>query len=219
MADIKARIAKRVAKEMHDGDVVNLGIGLPTMVPQYIPEDIIVTLHSENGFTGLDAAVTEIDKIDPDIIDSGGTYVTVLPRVKYFDTATSFGIIRGGHLDATVLGAMQVAENGDLANWIIPGKKVAGMGGAMDLVVGAKKVIIAMTHTQKGAHKILERCTLPLTAEKVVDLIVTEMGVMEVRPEGLVVTELHPDYTKEDIQAATGCKLIFAEDMKAMEEE
>ena len=119
MADIKARIAKRVAKEMHDGDVVNLGIGLPTMVPQYIPEDIIVTLHSENGFTGLDSAVSEIDKIDPDIIDSGGTYVTVLPRVKYFDTATSFGIIRGGHLDATVLGAMQVAENGDLANWII----------------------------------------------------------------------------------------------------
>jgi acetate CoA/acetoacetate CoA-transferase beta subunit len=218
MADIKARIAKRVAKELHDGDVVNLGIGLPTMVPQFIPEDVVVTLHSENGFTGLDA-MAEDGKQDVDVIDSGGSYVTVLPRVEYFDTATSFGIIRGGHLDATVLGAMQVAENGDLANWIIPGKKVAGMGGAMDLVEGAKEVIIAMTHTQKGNHKILEKCTLPLTAEKCVNLIVTEMGVMKVTDEGLVVTELHPDYTKEDIQAATGCKLIFAPDMKAMEEE
>ncbi len=219
MADIKARIAKRVAKEMHNGDVVNLGIGLPTMVPQFIPEDVIVTLHSENGFAGLAGPVTELDEIDTDVIDSGGTYVKTVDRVKYFDASDSFGIIRGGHVDATVLGAMQVAPNGDLANWIIPGKKVAGMGGAMDLVVGAKKVIIAMTHTQKGNHKILEACTLPLTAEKVVDMIVTEMGVMEVRPEGLVVTELHPDFTKEDIQAATGCKLIFAEDMKAMEEE
>ena len=218
MADIKARIAKRVAKELHDGDVVNLGIGLPTMVPQFIPDDVIVTLHSENGFTGLDA-MAEDGKQDVDVIDSGGSYVTVLPRVEFFDTATSFGIIRGGHLNATVLGAMQVAENGDLANWIIPGKKVAGMGGAMDLVEGAKEVIIAMTHTQKGNHKILEKCTLPLTAEHCVNLIVTEMGVMKVTDEGLVVTELHPDYTKEDIQAATGCKLIFAPDMKAMEEE
>ncbi len=219
MADIKARIAKRVAKEFKNGDVVNLGIGLPTMVPQFVSSDVVVTLHSENGFAGLDAALTDVSTMDTDIIDSGGTYVSVLPRVKYFDSATSFGIIRGKHLDATVLGAMQVAENGDLANWIIPGKKVAGMGGAMDLVVGAKRVIIAMTHTQKGAHKILDKCTLPLTAEKVVDMIITEMGVMEVRPEGLVVTELHPDFTKEDIQAATGCKLIFAPDMKAMEEE
>ncbi len=219
MADIKARIAKRVAKEMHDGDIVNLGIGLPTMVARYIPEDIIVTLHSENGFAGLDETVHDPAEADVDIIDSGGMYVKALPRVKYFDTAESFGIVRGGHVDATVLGAMQVAENGDLANWIIPGKKVAGMGGAMDLVVGAKKVIIAMTHTQKGNPKILEKCTLPLTAEKVVDLIVTEMGVMEVRPEGIVVTELYADYTKEDIQAATGCKLIFADDMKVVRDE
>ncbi len=218
MADIKARIAKRVAKEMHNGDVVNLGIGLPTMVPQFIPEDIVVTLHSENGFAGLAGPVTEEAEVDTDVIDSGGTYVKTVDRVKYFDASDSFGIIRGGHVDATVLGAMQVAPNGDLANWIIPGKKVAGMGGAMDLVVGAKKVIIAMTHTQKGNHKIMEACTLPLTAEKVVDMIVTEMGVMEVRPEGLVVTELHPDFSKEDIQAATGCKLIFADDMKAMED-
>ena len=194
MADIKARIAKRVAKELHDGDVVNLGIGLPTMVPQFVPEDVTVTLHSENGFAGLNSVINDIADADVDNIDSGGTYVTVVPWVSYFDSATSFGIIRGGHVDATVLGAM-------------------------DLVVGAKKVIIAMTHTQKGNHKILEKCTLPLTAEKVVDMIITEMGVMEVRPEGLVVTELHPDFTKEDIQAATGCKLIFAPDMKAMEEE
>lgn len=218
MADIKSRIAKRVAKEMHNGDVVNLGIGLPTMVPQFIPDDVIVTLHSENGFAGLAGPVTEAGEVDVDVIDSGGTYVKTVDRVKFFDAADSFGIIRGGHVDATVLGAMQVAPNGDLANWIIPGKKVAGMGGAMDLVVGAKKVIIAMTHTQKGNHKILEKCTLPLTAEKVVDLIVTEMGVMEVRPEGLVVTELHPDFSKEDIQEATGCKLIFADDLKPMED-
>ncbi|MEF9921650.1 MAG: 3-oxoacid CoA-transferase subunit B [Anaerovoracaceae bacterium] len=215
MADIKERIARRVALEFKDGDVVNLGIGLPTMVADYIAEDVIVTLHSENGFVGLDA-VAEEGKEDTDIINSGGAYVTVLPRVNYFDTATGFGVVRGGHLDATVLGAMEVAENGDLANWIIPGKKVAGMGGAMDLVIGAKEVIIAMTHTQKGNHKILERCTLPLTAMKCVDVIITEMGVMKVTPEGLLVTELHPDFTKEEMQAATGCKLIFSPDLKPM---
>lgn len=213
-----ARIVARVAEELHDGDVVNLGIGLPTQVPKYIGEDIIVTLHSENGFTGLDTMVSDPSQADVDIIDSGGSYVTVLPRVKYFDTATSFGIIRGGHLDATVLGAMQVAENGDLANWIIPGHNVAGMGGAMDLVVGAKKVIIAMFHLQKNNPKILEKCTLPLTAEKCVDLIVTEMGVIKVTDNGLVVTELYPAYTKEDIQAATGAKLTFAPDLKEMKD-
>ena len=217
MGDIKERIARRVAKEFRDGDVVNLGIGLPTMVADYIPKGIVVTLHSENGFVGLDQ-VAEQGKEDVDIINSGGAYVTVLPRVNYFDTATGFGIVRGHHVDATVLGAMQVAENGDLANWIIPGKKVAGMGGAMDLVVGAKEVIIAMTHTQKGAHKILDKCTLPLTAKKCVDIIITEMGVMKVTPEGLVVTELHPDFSKEEIQAATGCKLIFSSDLKPMQE-
>lgn len=218
MADIKARIARRVAQELKDGDIVNLGIGLPTMVARFIPEDVIVTLHSENGFAGLDETCHSPEEIDVDIIDSGGMYVKALPRVKYFDTSESFGIVRGGHVDATVLGAMQVAKNGDLANWIIPGKKVAGMGGAMDLVVGAKKVIIAMTHTQKGNHKILEKCTLPLTAEKVVDMIVTEMCVMEVRPEGIVVTEMASDFTKEEIQAATGCELIFAPDLKVVDD-
>ncbi len=218
MADIKARIAKRVAKELKDGYVVNLGIGLPTMVGDYIPEGMDVILHSENGFVGLDAAA-EPGHEDVDITNSGGAYVTAVPRANFFDAATSFGIVRGGHVDVTVLGAMQVAENGDLANWIVPGKKVAGMGGAMDLVVGAKEVIIAMTHTAKGAHKILKKCTLPLTAQRCVDLIVTEMGVMKVTDEGIVVTELHPDYTKEDIQAATECELIFSPDLKVMEEE
>ena len=218
MADLKARIAKRCAKEFKDGDFANLGIGLPTMVADYIPEDIMVTLHSENGFAGIDA-VADASNVDVDIINSGGVYVTALPRVKYFDTAESFGLVRGGHVAATVLGAMEVAENGDLENWIVPGKKVAGMGGAMDLVTGARKVIITMMHTQKGAHKILKKCTLPLTAEKCVDLIITEMGVMEVREDGIWVTELHPDYTKEDIQAATGCELHFDPNMKAMEEE
>lgn len=218
MADLKQRIAKRCAKEFKDGDFVNLGIGLPTMVANYIPDDIVVTLHSENGFAGL-AEAAEPGKEDVDIINSGGAYVTAVDRVNYFDTATSFGLVRGGHVAATVLGAMEVAENGDLANWIVPGKKVAGMGGAMDLVVGAKKCIIVMLHTQKGSHKILEKCTLPLTAPGCVDKIITEMGVMEVTPEGIVVTELHPDYTKEDIQAATGCKLIFSPDLAPMEEE
>lgn len=219
MADIKARIAKRVAMELHDGDVVNLGIGLPTMVPNFLPDDVDVTIHSENGFAGLADVVKDPKDADVDIIDSGGTYVNVIPRVCYFDTATSFGIIRGGHLAATVLGAMEVAENGDLANWIIPGGKIAGMGGAMDLVEGAKEVIIAMTHTRKGKHKIVEKCSLPLTAEKCVDVIITEMGVMKVTDDGLLVTELHPDFTKEDIQEATGCKLKFSPDLKPMEVE
>ncbi len=218
MADLKVRIAKRCAKEFKDGEFVNLGIGLPTMVADYVPADIMVTFHSENGFAGIDAIADE-SNLDVDIINSGGTYVTAVPRVKYFDTAESFGLVRGGHVQATVLGAMEVAENGDLANWIIPGKKVAGMGGAMDLCTGCPEVIIVMMHTQKGAPKILEKCNLPLTAEKCVTKIITEMGVMEITPEGVMVTELHPDYTKEDIQAATGCKLIFSPDLKPMEEE
>ena len=220
MADLKARIAKRCAMEFNDGDFINLGIGLPTQVANYIPEDVIVTLHSENGFAGL-AEVAEAGQEDVDIINSGGVYVTAVERVNYFDSATSFGLVRGGHVRATVLGAMEVAENGDLANWIVPGKKVAGMGGAMDLCAGCPEVIIVMLHTQKGAHKILKKCTLPLTAEKCVSKIITEMGVMEVTEEGIVVTELHPDFTKEDIQAATGCDLIFSPDLKpyAVEDE
>lgn len=218
MADLKARIAKRCAKEFKDGEFANLGIGLPTMVADYIPEDIMVTFHSENGFAGIDA-IADGSNLDVDIINSGGTYVTVVDRVKYFDTAESFGLVRGGHVRTTVLGAMEVAENGDLANWIVPGKKVAGMGGAMDLCTGCPEVIIVMLHTQKGNPKILKKCTLPLTAERCVSKIITEMGVMEVREDGIWVVELHPDYTKEDIQAATGCELHFDPNMKAMEEE
>lgn len=218
MADLKARIAKRCAKEFKDGEFANLGIGLPTMVADYIPEDIMVTFHSENGFAGIDAVADE-SNLDVDIINSGGTYVTAVDRVKYFDTAESFGLVRGGHVRATVLGAMEVAENGDLANWIVPGKKVAGMGGAMDLCTGCPEVMIVMLHTQKGNPKILKKCTLPLTAEKCVSKIITEMGVMEVREDGIWVVELHPDYTKEDIQAATGCELHFDPDMKVMEED
>ena len=212
------REAKRCAKEFKDGEFANLGIGLPTMVADYIPEDIMVTFHSENGFAGIDA-IADGSNLDVDIINSGGTYVTVVDRVKYFDTAESFGLVRGGHVRATVLGAMEVAENGDLANWIVPGKKVAGMGGAMDLCTGCPEVIIVMLHTQKGNPKILKKCTLPLTAERCVSKIITEMGVMEVREDGIWVVELHPDYTKEDIQAATGCELHFDPNMKAMEEE
>ena len=218
MADLKVRIAKRCAKEFKDGEFANLGIGLPTMVADYIPEDIMVTFHSENGFAGIDAMADE-SNLDVDIINSGGSYVTTVERVKYFDTAESFGLVRGGHVRATVLGAMEVAENGDLANWIVPGKKVAGMGGAMDLCTGCPEVIIVMLHTNKGKPKILKKCSLPLTAEKCVSKIITEMGVMEVREDGIWVVELHPDYTKEDIQAATECELHFDPNMKPMEED
>lgn len=217
MADLKARIATRVAKELKDGDVVNLGIGLPTKVANYLPGDVHIILQSENGIMGMGLAAEE-GKEDVDIINAGAQYVTINTGAMYFDSATSFGIIRGGHVDATVLGALQVDKHGNLANWIVPGKMVSGMGGAMDLVVGAKKVIISMLHTQKGAHKILDECTLPYTAIKVVDMIVTEMGVMEVTDEGIVLKELHPDFTLDEIKEATGCRLIISPDLKPMED-
>ena len=218
MADIKARIAARAAKEFKDGDVANLGIGIPTMVTDFLPEGVDIILDSENGFTGL-TGPAEQGKEDYRLIDSGGKWVTAAPYANFFGTDESFAIIRGGHVDATVLGAMQVDEEGSVANWIVPGKSIAGMGGAMDLICGAKKVIITMTHTQKGAPKILHKCTLPLTAKAVVDLIITEMGVFEFRPEGMTLIELHPDYTLEDVKAATEADFIVAEDLKAMEEE
>lgn len=218
MGDIKVRIAKRVARELHDGDVVNLGIGVPTLVANHLPEGVEIVLQSENGIMGMGPA-PEAGGENVDIINAGAGYVTINEGGQFFDAATSFGIIRGGHVDATILGALQVDQEGNLSNWIVPGKMVPGMGGAMDLVVGAKKVIVAMQHTQKGNHKILEKCTLPFTALKVVNMIITEMGVMNVTPEGLLLTELHPDFTLEDIQAATGCSLIISEDLKVMEEE
>lgn len=210
--DAKVVIAKRVAKELHDGDVVNLGIGLPTLVANYIPADMDITFQSENGFLGLGPA-PDADKIDMELVNAGGQPVTIVPGGCYFDSCTSFGIIRGGHVDATVLGALQVDEKGSLANWKIPGKMVPGMGGAMDLVVGAKKVIIAMQHTQKGEHKILKACTLPLTAKEQVNLIITELAVIEVTKDGLVLRELGPEATVEEVKQATGTPLIIPENI------
>ncbi len=215
LRDPKEIIATRVAKELKDGDVVNLGIGLPTMVANFLPEGIHIVLQSENGIMGMGAAA-EKGSEDVDIVNAGAQYVTVNPGAMFFDSATSFGIIRGGHVDATVLGSLEVDCHGNIANWIVPGKMVPGMGGAMDLVVGAKKVIVAMQHTNKGKHKILEECTLPYTAVNVVDMIVTEMGVMEVTPEGIMLTELHPDYTVEQVQEATGTNLIASPNLKPM---
>jgi len=217
VGDIKERIAKRVAKELKDGDVVNLGIGLPTMVANFLPEGVEIVLQSENGIMGMGPA-PEKGSENVDIVNAGAQYVTVKTGAMFFDSATSFGIIRGGHVDATILGALEVDEKGNLANWIVPGKMVPGMGGAMDLVVGAKKVIIAMQHTQKGAHKILKECTLPYTALGVVDMIITEMGVMEITKDGVLLKELHSDFTMDDIAAATGCELIVDPNVKAMEE-
>jgi acetate CoA/acetoacetate CoA-transferase beta subunit len=212
---VRQVIASRVAKELHDGDVVNLGIGLPTEVPNYIPEGVHVTLQSENGLLGM-GPTPEAGSEDPHFVNAGGGHITALPGAMSFDSATSFAIIRGGHVDVTVLGALQVDQNGDLANWMIPGKKVPGMGGAMDLLVGAKRVILAMEHTAKGSPKILKKCTLPLTAKGQVNMIVTEMGVMDITPEGIVLKELHPEFTVEQIQAATEAELIISPDLKPM---
>ncbi len=211
--DAKVVIAKRIAKMLHDGDVVNLGIGLPTMVANYIPEGMDITFQSENGFLGLGPA-PEAGNEDWELVNAGGMPSSILPGGMFFDSATSFGIIRGGHVDATVLGAMEVDEKGNLANWKIPGKMVPGMGGAMDLVVGAKTVIIAMVHTQKGTPKILKQCTLPLTAKEQVNLIVTEMALIRVTDKGLVLEEIGPEATVEEVIAATDANLIVSPDLK-----
>lgn len=213
--DIRDRIAKRVAMELKDGDVVNLGIGLPTMVANFIPDDIEVHLQSENGFIGMGPIAGE-DNIDKDLVNAGGMYVTAKTGAAFFDSTMSFTIIRGGHVDVTVLGALQVDKSGNLANWMIPGKLVPGMGGAMDLVVGAKKVIVAMEHTAKGKAKILDSCSLPLTAKGEVDMIITEMGVMEVTEKGLLLKEIAPDITIEDIKNATEAELIIDNSLKVM---
>lgn len=214
--EIREVIAKRVAKELHDGDVVNLGIGLPTLVPNYLPENVHLTLQTENGMMGM-GPTPEAGKEDPNLINAGGGYITAQPGAASFSSADSFVIIRGGHVDATILGAMQVDEQGDLANWMIPGKLTPGMGGAMDLLIGAKKVILAMEHTAKGNPKILKKCTLPLTAKGQVNLIVTEMGVMEVTPKGIVLKEIHPEFTVDQVKAATEADLIIADDLKPMD--
>lgn len=214
-SEIKAFIAKRVAKELKDGDVVNLGIGLPTMIPSFLPEDVHVILQCENGILGTGAMNDE--NFDPlHSVDAGGQPSVPGPSGCYIDSSVSFGLIRGGHVDLTVLGGLEVDEEGSLANWIIPGKKMPGMGGAMDLLVGAKTVIVAMEHTAKGAPKILHKCRLPYTAVKCVTKIVTDMCVINCTDKGLELVEINPEYTVEDVIAATEATLIVSPDLKSM---
>ncbi|MCL2502577.1 MAG: 3-oxoacid CoA-transferase subunit B [Bacteroidales bacterium] len=212
---IREVIAKRAALELKDGDVVNLGIGLPTLIPNYLPPDVHVTLQSENGLLGMGPAPAPGAE-DLNLVNAGGGYITALPGAVSFDSATSFVIIRGGHVDLTILGALQVDEKGDLANWMIPGKLTPGMGGAMDLLIGAKKVVLTMEHTAKGMHKILKKCNLPLTAAGQVNMIITEMGVMEITSQGIVLKEIHPEFSIEQVQAATEAQLIIAPDVQPM---
>ena len=208
----KEFIARRSAKELHDGDVVNLGIGLPTMVANYLSKDSDVTFQSENGIMGLGKAAAPGEE-DFALTNAGGQPVTTVPGAMFFDSATSFGIIRGGHVDVTILGALEVSQNGDIANWKIPGKMVPGMGGAMDLISGAKRVIVAMIHTQKGAPKIKKECSLPLTAAGKVTDIITEMAVFKITNKGLVMTEIAPDITVDDVIKATEADIIVSDDL------
>jgi len=214
-------MAMRVAKEFADGDVVNLGIGIPTLISSYIPEDIKVTFHTENGALGFGpivAADEVAEKADIDLINAGGQYVTPLPGMCFFHHADSFGIIRGGHIDISVLGAFQVSENGDLANWLFPARGVGNIGGGMDLAVGVKKLIIVMEHTtKKGEPRLLKRCTYPLTAKECVKLIVTDLGVIEVTTDGFLLKEITPGWTPGEVQALTEASLLVAPDLKEVE--